>query len=222
MNEAMPSLKSSVACTILSIAGIAAIAAGSFSSRATRALAIVWRKRGRRALQHLAGELDRPLALLARFDDLLHQPDAVRLVGAELVGEEQVVHRVAPTGPLHVAHGRPAERGEAPLGLELAHPQVRGGHDDVAAERDLDADRERDPLQRGDPRLGQAPPEAERVHRRRRLGGAPLGGGLLGLVGEEQRHLQSRRRVVAGERQHADEQVGVLVEARSARLPARR
>ena len=165
MNEAMPSWKSSVAWTVLSIAG---------DRRDRRRLVLVEgdagvgdrvAQRGRRALQQLAGQLDRPLALLAGFDDLLHEPDPVRLVGAELVGAQQVVHRVAPSGALHVAHGRPAERGEAALGLQLAHPQIRGGDDDVAAEGDLDADRERDPLHRGDPRLGQPSAEAERVDR---------------------------------------------------------
>ena len=68
------------------------------------------------------------------------------------------------------------------------------------------------PCSAGDPRLGQPATEAERVDRRGRLRGAPLGRRGTRLVGEEQRHLQPGGRVVAGEREHADEQVRIVVE----------
>jgi hypothetical protein len=68
------------------------------------------------------------------------------------------------------------ERGEAPLGLQLAHAKVRRRHDDVAAERDLDTDGVGDALHRRDSWLGQAAAEAERVHRLRGLPGAALRG----------------------------------------------
>ena len=101
----------------------------------------------------------------ARLDDLLHETDRQRLGGAELVGAQQVVHGVAPSAALHVADRRAAERCETALGLELAEAGVGGGDDDVAGQGDLDADRERDPLHRGDQRLAQPPAEPERVDR---------------------------------------------------------
>ena len=164
----MPSRKSSVACTAAAIAGIAAIAAGSSLVEGQAGVGDRVHERRRRALQQLAAEGDRPLDLLAGLDDLLHEADAVGLGGAELVGAQQVVHGVAPTGALHVADRRPAERREAALRLELAEAGVGRGDDDVAGEGDLDADRERDPLHGGDERLAQPPAEAERVDRLRR------------------------------------------------------
>ena len=55
------------------------------------------------------------------------------------------------------------------------------------------------------------------VRRRRRpngsTGSGPSGVLAVGVGPEEQRHVEPGRRVVAGEREHADPQVGVLVEA---------
>ena len=111
---------------------------------------------------------------------------------------------------LHVADRRPAEWRQSTLRLELAEAGVGRGDDDVAGEGDLDADRERDALHRGDQRLAQPPAEPERVDRgvgaRRAAGAGPVVGA------EEQRHLEPGGRVLAGEREHADEQVGVVVE----------
>ena len=172
MNDAIPSWKSSVAMTALLIAGMASIAAGSSSSSASRALAIVCCSASGAHCNSSRGQLDRPVPLPAGLDDLLHEPDAQRLVGGELVGPQEVVHRVAPSGALHVAHRRAAERREAALGLELAEPGVGRGHDDVAGQRDLDPDREGDALHRGHQRLGQPALQPERVDRvaRRRAG----------------------------------------------------
>ena len=180
MNEVMPSWKSAVARTASLIAGIAATAAGSSSSSARRALAIVWTSASGRTCSDLGGDGQRPGDLLARLDDLLHEPDAVGLGGAELVGGQQVVHGVAPAGPLDVADRRPAERRQSALRLELAEAGVGRGDDDVAGERDLDADRERDALHRRDERLGEAAPQAERVDR-------------LGTVGRGRGRRRGRR-----------------------------
>ena len=207
MNDVMPSWKSAVARTASLIAGIAAMAAGSSTSSARRALAIVWVRASGAHVADLGGDRQRPFDLLARLDDLLHEPDAVGLGGRELVGGQQVVHRVAPAGALDVADRRPAERRQSPLRLELAEAGVGGGDDDVAGQRDLDADGERDALHGGDQRLGEAAPQAERVDRLGTVGRAAVGVGT-----EEQRHVEPRRRVVAGEREHADPQIGVLVE----------
>ena len=212
MNDAMPSWKSAVACTVAAIAGIASIAAGSSRSSASRALAIVCDEGQRRALQHLPGQFDGPLDLLAGVDNLLHESDPVGLGGAELVRSQQVVHRVAPAGALHVPHRRSAERSETTLGLHLAEPSVGCRDDDVPCERDLDPDRERDPLHRGHSRLAQAASESERVDRLRRLCCLAERGVTPGLLAEEQRHLQPGRRVIAGEGQNTDEQVVVVVE----------
>ena len=70
-------------------------------------------------------ELHRPLQLAARFGDLLHQPDAQRLVRAELVGRQQVAHRVAPAQGLRGAERCSTERHDPAADLKLAEPDVR-------------------------------------------------------------------------------------------------
>ena len=82
MNDAIPSWKSAVAMTALLIAAMAAIAAGLVFVEREPSVGDGVLQRERRALQQLAGQLDRPLPLSAGLDHLLHEPDAQRFVGA--------------------------------------------------------------------------------------------------------------------------------------------
>src|SRR5271165_1615711 len=63
-------------------------------------------------------------------DDLLHQSDAIRLPGPELVTQHQVVHGVSPPGAGDIAEVSAAQRGDAALALHLAEPRPLGRHDD--------------------------------------------------------------------------------------------
>ena len=90
-------------------------AASASSSIASRADCQRGAHAERRLRGDALGELDGARQLAARLDDLLHQADAVRLVGAELVAGEQPAHRVAPAELARQADGGAADGIDAAL-----------------------------------------------------------------------------------------------------------
>ena len=100
---------------------------------ATRALARVALHAQRRLRGDQLGErARRRVELPAGRHDLLHEADAERLGGAELLAGQQEAHRVAPAELGRGAEGGAAERQDAAAHLELAEAHVVGGDDDVA------------------------------------------------------------------------------------------
>src|SRR5580700_10604097 len=73
----------------------------------------------RRLLGDHLGELDRARELPARLDDLLDQPDAVRLGGVVLLAGQQPSHRIAPAAVAREPDRRAAERVDPPSDLQL-------------------------------------------------------------------------------------------------------
>ena len=98
----------------------------------------------RRAEGDLLADLARPRLHLHHRHDLLHEAEAERRRGVELVAGEQVAHGVAPSGALDQADRTP--RRQMPrLTSSCANGSMRGDHD-VGRQRKLDADREADAL----------------------------------------------------------------------------
>src|SRR5262249_11287642 len=121
---------------------------------------------------------DRPRELLPRRRDLLHQADAICLVGGELVAGEQPALRVGPADLARKANGGAADGVNPALDLDLPEAGVRRGDADVGREEQLDPDREAGALHRADDGLRDArTDEAERVERAFGDGHAPLAEG---------------------------------------------
>jgi hypothetical protein len=107
-----------------------------------------------RLLRDHRGQLERPIELLARFDHLLDEPDAMRLRGVVLLAGQQPPHRVAPAGVARKPDRRAAERVDAAPDLKLLKPRVRRGDADVRGQQQLDRQRHDPPLDGSDEGLG--------------------------------------------------------------------
>ena len=102
-------------------------------------------------------------AAAAVVGDFLHQADAVRLGGVELVAGEQPPHRVTPSALAGKPQRRAAERIDATLHLELGEAGARRRDADVGGQQQFDAQRHAPTVRRGDQRRGPRTVQAPRV-----------------------------------------------------------
>jgi hypothetical protein len=152
------------------------------------------------------GQFHRAFVLLARGDDFLDESDPMGLRGSEFVTQEEVIHRVTPSGAADEAEVRAAKRGDAALGFHLAKTAIVGGDDNVTGEHHFDANGEADALHGGHDWLAAAAGQTERIDV---LGGA----GLRGRVRpEELRHVQAGGEIGADGAENADPEIGIAVE----------
>ena len=116
-----------------------------------------------RVLRDEPGDLHGALDLPARSDDFLDEPDLVGPLGTELVAQEQMVHRVAPTSPAKKPEMRSAQWSNPALGFHLAEPTVLRSNDDVARQHHFDSDRKHDALHSSHDRLAAPISEPEDI-----------------------------------------------------------
>src|SRR5690606_35544781 len=121
------------------------------------------------------GELERSLAMPAEGMHLLHEAAAIRLLSAEFVAQQEVVHRIAPAGAGEVTIVRAAQRGDTALRFELREAGRVSGDDDVAREHHLDADRVGDSVHDRNQRLAAALLHAEGIERALEEGASAAG-----------------------------------------------
>ena len=143
---------------------------------------------------------------------LLHKIQAQGLVGAKLVGGQQVQHRVAQACALGHAQRGAARGHDAALDFHLRKTAVLPRHHDVGAQHQLDAHREADAFDGRHHRLGAAA-----VAGQAEIVGLHLavGHGLLAAlhVRRDGGQVQPGGEVVAKRMQHAHAQARVVVQA---------
>src|SRR4029077_16984499 len=157
----------------------------------------------RRVARDEGGQFHRTFVLLTRGDDFLAECDAMGLRGSEFVTQEEVIHRVTPSGAADEAEVRAAKRRDATLGFHLAKTAIVGGDDNVTGEHHFDANGKADALHGSHDWLAAAVGQTERIDV---LGGA----GLRGRVRpEELRHVQAGGEIGADGAENADPEIGI-------------
>ena len=152
MKDIKPSRASSVAIRRM-ISGSSARAASS-SARYVRAEAIVAATPSGACAAIVSAIAIARSSCLPGVDDLLHEADAMRLVGAELVAGEQPAHRVAPAGASATSRNVAPPNGKMPRLISIcAKRVVSAATHDVLREAQLDAEREAAAVHGDDGRL---------------------------------------------------------------------
>ena len=151
--------------------------------------------------------------LLAGRHHALHEVQPQRFGTVELVGRQQVQHRVAQACTLGHAQCCATGGHDAALHFQLGEAAVVGGHHDVGGQHQFDADREADPLDGHHHRLGATTVarKAEVVRFDQTFGHRLFA--ALHVLGQRGK-VEAGREMIAEGMQHADPQVRIVVQPR--------
>ena len=100
-------------------------------------------------------------------DDLVHQADAQRILGGEIVAEEDQLLGLRQADQARQQVGAAGVDGDAAAHEHLDEARVGGGDDEVAGERQVRAETGGDAVDRRDHRLLQLPERADQALRAR-------------------------------------------------------